>query len=555
MKGGDCVKKENRKKDTDLYCLPSGTRLNQRYILKNVLGQGGFGITYLGWDEVLEMPVAVKEYYPEGMVGRKRQGRNPFTVVTYKNGKKSAYEKGKEAFLKEARVLSQLCQLEGIVLVRDFFQENETAYIVMEYIDGISAKEYVQQEGGFSVEMTLELMKPVLQSLYAVHEKGLIHRDLSPDNIIVTKQGKLKLIDFGAARYASAKAQKTITVMYKQGFSALEQYGTKGAQGVWTDVYGISATMYYMLTGSVPEEAADRIIKDDLQPLEEILEGTISKQISDTIQKGMEVLRENRFPDIGEFYWELYDERIPVESWVVKSEKTVNEIITESKESESGTRMTREKIFSTRTIGEELQRVMGLKSGKSVKWKRIVTILLFCVIFAVGIVFAYEHFANPNQNQESKQEASQAPSFEKTKKEESISASQNQQMEQPAPKLLMLEVTGNTKKQAKQKLTQAGFSNIHWKYKNSQKVQKGIVIRQNISAGEEVEEDQKVVLVVSKGKKKPISSQESDREGTSNSQNSNRSEENSNSIQENANKTQEDDSQQGIAGSLDYVLD
>lgn len=513
------MKKENRKiKKENSYCLPLESRLNQRYIIKKVLGEGGFGITYLGWDEVLEMPVAIKEYYPEGMVGRRPQGREEHTLYTYEDGKRIVYEKGKEAFLKEARMLSQFFGLEGIVLVRDYFQENETAYIVMEYIEGTSVKEQVREKGAYSVEETLELMKPVLQALHTVHEKGLIHRDLSPDNIIVNSQGKLKLIDFGAARYASAQEQKTITLMYKRGFAAFEQYRVKGEQGAWTDVYGIAATMYFMMTGKIPEESADRVIRDELVSLAELFEEKVSQRVSDVIGKAMAVLPEERYQDIEKFYRELYGEQILIANSVKKFQEKVNETSKDEEISESNTASTdNAPFFSTKTLGRELQRVMGKWEGAEYQKQKkqiglTVGILLGVLIVAVVVwkngSWKQMPTALPSKTEKIEQKALQSETGNTKSEQEASQLEENTiqpsvDSEQDLQLISMPELTGKTKKETKAKLKQLKLAKIQWKYRYSGSVEKGRIIRQNISKGTEIAIGKKIVLVVSKGKKPP----------------------------------------------------
>ena len=557
------MKKENRKiKKENSYCLPLESRLNQRYIIKKVLGEGGFGITYLGWDEVLEMPVAIKEYYPEGMVGRRPQGKEEHTLYIYEDGKRIVYEKGKEAFLKEARMLSQFFGLEGIVLVRDYFQENETAYIVMEYIEGTSVKEQVREKGAYSVEETLELMKPVLQALHTVHEKGLIHRDLSPDNIIVNSQGKLKLIDFGAARYASAQEQKTITLMYKRGFAAFEQYRVKGEQGAWTDVYGIAATMYFMMTGRIPEESADRVIRDELVLLSEMPEIRATSQISSAIEKAMAILPENRYSNVEKFYQELYGEPIPVANSVQKQQENVNVAPSEEESRESDTVFAEKQslsekknspeterakhFFSTKTLGLELQRVMGNK-GRADLRKHRKWIWIPAGVLVVVMLFVFWMSDGQKQTSEDSKKEKQTLSLQE-KEKKSVSDSQRVSM----PKL-----TGTTRKEAKQKLNKAGLSKIQWKYQYSNRVAKGKIIRQNISEGKEIDKVKKIVLVVSKGKKplKVTSRPESSQKNTSTPSSGEGSNSSDSSSENSSNSGSQDDSRQNFVGSLDSVFE
>jgi len=213
----------------------------------------------------LELTVAIKEYYLAGYVTREVGTGN--TVMPFSGEKKDIFEEGKRKFIKEARSLGKLAGQKGIVAVRDYFEENNTAYIVMEYLDGITLKAYLKQVGGkLSVEDTLELVKPVIRSLIEVHKQGLIHRDISPDNIMVMPGNTVKLLDFGAAREVSVNGEKSLSVLLKPGYAPEEQYRTRGEQGPWSDIYALCATVYRCITGSVPAEAMERIRNDVLKP-------------------------------------------------------------------------------------------------------------------------------------------------------------------------------------------------------------------------------------------------------------------------------------------------
>lgn len=496
------MKKQNQETNhKNSYCLPAGTRLNQRYVLKKVLGEGGFGITYLGWDEVLAISVAVKEYYPSSMAGREIQGSNTYQVRAYGNRRREAYEKGKEAFLKEARVLSRFCKLEGIVLVRDFFQENGTAYIVMEYIDGISIKEYVQTKGAISAENVLQLMKPVLQSLYAIHGRNLIHRDLSPDNILMTKQGKLKLIDFGAARHTDTGTQKTVTVMFKRGFAALEQYQAKGEQGVWTDVYGISATMYYMMSGEVPEESVGRVLKDGLTELKAMQREDIPDDISASILKGMELEWEKRFQNLAELYQALYGEEIPK-----RVQEFEEQIVNEGDQfpmtnwiSSASQQKIEKSVLETEILSKELALEMRNSKGSSMV-KRWLLAIAVVVLLAGGGVAVYQEQQIQNEidvklKQQIKAEGQRHQQSDSLVQFENNVQESKQPIEKKMPNLIGEELVN-----AKKRLQELGVDNIQIKRQYSQKVKKGKVIRQNVPVGK-VLTDIKVQLVVSKGRK------------------------------------------------------
>ncbi len=246
------------------HLLPR-TILAGKYMLGKVLGEGGFGITYLGIDLNLDFRVAIKEYYPAGFVSR--ESHTSSTIMPFQGEKHRFFQKGKDGFINEAKNLAKYRNMGGIVSVNDFFLENETAYIVMEFIDGITFKSYCASQGGkLPPEQVFAMLKSVITSLAEVHRSGMIHRDISPDNIMCTADGQLKLLDFGAARSFLDSGNKSLSVMLKPGYAPEEQYRSKGQQGPWTDVYSMCATIYKALTGITPDEASERLVEDTLKP-------------------------------------------------------------------------------------------------------------------------------------------------------------------------------------------------------------------------------------------------------------------------------------------------
>jgi len=235
--------------------LCAGTVLREQYLVGKVLGQGGFGITYLGWDLYLDMPVAIKEYYPMGMVMREATVTMNVTDVTGDEGMR--FRNNRERFLREAKMLARFSQVPEVVQIKNFFLTNNTAYIVMEYVEGITLKQHVKDKGGrLSVEETFALLGPVIQTLSKVHKTGIVHRDISPDNIMILPNGRMKLIDFGAVRDVShadidVPLSRSTEAILKQGFAPIEQYQNRGSLGPWTDVYALCATIYYCVTGRV----------------------------------------------------------------------------------------------------------------------------------------------------------------------------------------------------------------------------------------------------------------------------------------------------------------
>ena len=253
--------------ETEPFALKPGTILDGKYLVGEMLGQGGFGITYIGFDLLLEQKVAIKEYYPmsTGMVSRENS-----TTVVWSSAvmQKSGMEKGFDSFLKEARKMAKLGGIPGVVGVKSVFIQNETAYIVMDFIEGETLLKKLQREGPMDYGTCISLMTPIMQALAEVHKHGIIHRDISPDNIMVQSDGRLILLDLGAAKDLDIQGKdgnvQSSQMVAKHGFSPVEQYGQAGKIGPWTDVYAMAATIYYCCTGVLPPSATDRMIEDTL---------------------------------------------------------------------------------------------------------------------------------------------------------------------------------------------------------------------------------------------------------------------------------------------------
>lgn len=284
-----------------LHHLPYRTILNGKYLIGKAIGEGGFGITYLGWDLNLDMKVAVKEYYPSGHVTRGNT-----SVTSYSGESAEFYEMGKTKFVSEAKTLAKFYSLPGIVGVKDFFNENNTAYIVMEYLDGITLKQYLEKCGGrMNPGQVLQWMRPVIRSLAEVHKAGLIHRDISPENIMITKENQVKLLDFGAARSVSVNGENSLSVMLKPGYAPEEQYRTHGEQGPWTDIYALCATIYRCMTGSIPPEPLERMRRDILlSPTQ--MGANLPPQQEAALLKGLSVYAGDRFQRVEDLEAALY---------------------------------------------------------------------------------------------------------------------------------------------------------------------------------------------------------------------------------------------------------
>ena len=275
------------------YYLPCGTVLSNRYITGRVIGEGGFGITYIGMDTTLSKRVAIKEFYPSGIASRDSSASKEINVLKDRQG---FFRSGVDRFMVEAKSVAAFSDEEGIVDVQDYFQENNTAYIVMDYLDGENLKQYMRHHGLFDPEKLIGLLMPVMKALKDMHAKGIIHRDISPDNIMYTKKGKLKLMDFGSAR-SYLDDEKQIAIILKQGFAPEEQFRHDGEQGPFTDVYALCATIYTCITGKVPPVGIDRVENDTFVPPSK-LGIKISSVHEQAIVHGLAVFAKDRTPDM-----------------------------------------------------------------------------------------------------------------------------------------------------------------------------------------------------------------------------------------------------------------
>lgn len=252
---------DNSSVEKKQHLLTPGTILHEGYLIGRPLGQGGFGITYLGYDLASHSRVAIKEYFPAGIAVRQNG-----IVQAASDENQAIFKKGVETFNKEAQILSHLGSQPNIVNILAFFFENGTGYFVMEFLEGRSLKDYLNARGGkLSFQETVSLLLPVMKALSAVHHEGMLHRDIAPDNIYVTDDGQVKLMDFGAARYHTFLETQSIRTIVKPGYAPMEQYTSQSAQGPWTDVYAMGATIYRTLTGIVPPDAPSRYMKDEIK--------------------------------------------------------------------------------------------------------------------------------------------------------------------------------------------------------------------------------------------------------------------------------------------------
>lgn len=292
--GHDYLKQRNQE-----YALQQGTILHGKYLIGRVLGQGGFGITYIGLDLALSRKVAIKEYFPASHISRDTHTSHMLQWHPTEEAR-NAHDAGREMFLKEARKMNRVDTISQVVHVQDTFEDNDTAYIVMDFIQGENLADTIKRTGPMSWPNVQNLLLPVANSMQKVHDAGLIHRDLSPDNLMIQPDGSIKILDLGAAKDLHLHSGVSSMQVAKSGFSPIEQYVMKGNSGPWTDVYSLAATIYFALTGVVPPSAVDRMDKDtlrwDLPQLRKVPSNVIH-----ALQKAMTLQAKNRTPSMNAF--------------------------------------------------------------------------------------------------------------------------------------------------------------------------------------------------------------------------------------------------------------
>ena len=285
------------------YALQPGTILNGKYVVGTVLGQGGFGITYIGLDLAQGSKVAIKEYFPSAHVSRTQSSQGTLQWYNTESAR-TARESGKEMFLKEARKMSRVKDIPQAVQVLDLFRQNETAYIVMDFIEGQTLKAYLKQHGPLGWAEAETLFLPVIYAMARIHQAGLIHRDISPDNLMLQSNGSVRILDLGAAKDLNINSGASSMQVAKSGFSPPEQYTSRGSSGPWTDVYALAATMYYSLTGVLPPAAMDLLSGETLRWDHPRLKA-VPKNVLTALQKAMVLQPDKRTQAMLEFAHQL----------------------------------------------------------------------------------------------------------------------------------------------------------------------------------------------------------------------------------------------------------
>lgn len=297
-----CGKKQSSYKHSE-YKLTPGTIIADRYIIGAVIGEGGFGITYLAYDKKLEARCAVKEYFPHELSVRNSAVAN--TISFADNG--GEYSAGLVRFRNEAEKLSKFYSIKSIVNVRDYIEENNTGYIIMNYVEGISLKEYLDTHNGkIEAGQFFSMIEPIIHALSNVQKEGIIHRDISPENIMVTEENRLVLIDFGSAR--EYEDNKSLSIILKHGYAPPEQYISTGKQGPWTDVYSVCATIYRAITGKAPDDSIDLMESGSKTQKPSKLGAKLSEKRETALMKGLELNYKERIQSCEELYSKFYIE-------------------------------------------------------------------------------------------------------------------------------------------------------------------------------------------------------------------------------------------------------
>lgn len=283
------------------YYLDPGTIIGGKYIAGRVMSYGGHTISYLGMDAEANRKVIIKEYLPSDFSTRS-EGEKEVTI--YSGDGQVQFEQGLTNFLNEANRIQQLGKAEGIAQVYDCIAENETGYVISEYVVGKTLKEILDSGKKFGAEEAKSFILKILRGLAKVHKMNIVHCDISPETIMVTDSGEIKLMDFGATRYVTTANSKSLSIILKRGYAPEEQYRSRGVRGPWTDVYALGAVMYRMITGVVPQESVDRVLADELKEPSK-MGISIPMNTENALMNALNVYQEERTPSAEAFLKEL----------------------------------------------------------------------------------------------------------------------------------------------------------------------------------------------------------------------------------------------------------
>lgn len=367
---------DNRSIEQPDFAMKCGSILHGRYLIGRMLGKGEFDITYIGMDMILNVKVAVKEYFPVEMVTRD-SGGSPQILWNMSQEARDWRERGYHIFLKEARKMVKIEDLPSIAWVRDFFLENETAYIVMDYVEGITLKQKLLKDGPISFLECLGLLRPMMESLMKAHKQGMIHRHISPDNIMIQSDGTVCLLDLGSAKDMSAIQGPETRPVVKKEFSPLEEYVGGDKSGTWTDVYALCATIYYCITGKLLPDALSRFDHEEVYFPDEWKAQLSSGQIA-ALESGLSVRIENRTQGVELLLKQLEDKSA--------AEYGEAEDSAEKKEKQGKTEGEPENQ-------KELQKTRSLRKPASFYGKILGVVLASCLLAAAVFIRIIRHFS------------------------------------------------------------------------------------------------------------------------------------------------------------------
>jgi serine/threonine protein kinase len=354
-----------------LKSLPDNFELYE-FKLEKVLGQGGFGITYLALDMNLMQHVAIKEYYPREFANRD----STFTIHAVGNTEdKDTFTWGLKRFLDEARVLAQLSH-PNVISIKRFFESHGTAYLVMEYCDGKPLDEITRDHGPLNESELNGILFPLLDGLEHVHGKAFLHRDIKPSNIFIRKNGSPVLLDFGAAKHEMTSHSRSVTSLATAGYAPFEQYSTKGKQGTWSDIYGLAATIYRVISGIKPQDAPDRMLEDTLLPATELLKGKFSNNLLRALDKALAIRPEARPQTIAEFRSLITEQ--PIRAVVMEPQKM------ESSAVQSGPGLEVDANLQHSEVESIIGKVKQIEEIRKEKQLGVKNLFIFFVVLALG---------------------------------------------------------------------------------------------------------------------------------------------------------------------------
>ena len=356
--------------------LPQGTRIRD-FEFHRVLGHGGFGITYLGWNVTLDIPVAIKEYLPTDLATRKSDQ----SVVPQSSQMASDFQWGLERFLDEARTLARL-QHPNIVRVHQYFEAHGTAYIAMDYVEGEALSAYLTRKGTLSEDELKAVLYPLLSALEVVHGADFLHRDIKPGNIVLrAEDGSPVLLDFGAARQAIGAKSRSVTSIVTPGYAPIEQYSSRGRQGPWTDIYALGGVCYRALTGQVPEDATDRVRNDPLIPVTQRCAGQASRGFLLAIDVALSVDEGDRPQSVGAW-------RAALEAEAAEAQELGDDSVKAEKDE-----------VDDPTVARRVEQDAPSERQKKLPYKRLAAVLGIVALLVVGGKTYVDHVEKQRQEQ------------------------------------------------------------------------------------------------------------------------------------------------------------